>query len=719
MARIRLSLLFFLMVVFGISLSAQDAEFQKAIKKKVITQDGYYFVDLSKKNYSKNAVSEYAKKNGYTLYDVQEKTVALYGNMATIVVSVKMLPKGESRQKLATSSQATESSLTTSRDRGGDLNSSLAKAFKSAIRDGRDNGGVYGAVVMASIPNDEIISYAQSLGYHVIRFDKYITNKNNLTGVNEKLVSFMKIDEMASWILEKSFNLPSNQRYQTGSLTLFDGKTLDGVTWSGNVKGGRISGDGYGAKFIDSETVFVVRGTFTNGKVSGRAYYRFGPTPEKDGIFRIAGGKYKDLNANKKTLSTNYVLVDAGEYAGLFKSGDDVFKLERANYLWDNYKNKSFLQYKAGDKYVEGAYWCYADADLKPIVKFPIETRTEELQPFKNGKAVIRNCNVHPRDHQTIDDLEWVDYYVYRDGKITFSDSEKNLILQLFDNAMSNWGQMQKEFNVSFSNPANYSLLYETYGPKQDWERHLWNCILDDANLFLRTNRANAKYYTAYSNLLQLYEIYHSKTLHPEEWNMNSKISVAMDSYTDRSYSDRKGREEQFFKYLKEDWMTRRKNTAVSLVDRLKKDREFNVPDKEVKLNAIIKGIEDLEYDYNVAAREAYWKLCDKMCYTDKEAELQGDIFDMKLSKNPSDLERHQDIFLSWYYTYSEDGEIRFIGKNDYVQYNAIYDEVGDKIKLRNYIINYNTLDSSLNGVYFSFKEMQNAIIKAWAKRYH
>ena len=600
----------------------------------------------------------------------------------------------------------------------------LEQAFKKGKKDFNWMSGHKTAVVSDAIPDTQLISFAHANGYRIVGYGRHKSRVNCC-------VYYILNEEIPEWIIEQSFPdfhdkaLDIRRKSKKwarftkiGSMTLFDGTQLDSISWTGEIRHGKIHGTGVGAKMVDVENAFVVSGTFNEGKLAGEGYYRQTEIPD-DGAIRLAGGYYRDLNAKKRTLATNYVLQEAGQYGKVTKSGDGISRMERANYLWDKNKRKSYLQYKAGDKYVEGAYWYYVDENLKPIAKFPIETRTEEIQPFKHGKAVVRNCNVHPRDHQTVEDLDWVEYYVYRDGRITFSDSEKERILQLFDTAMTDWGTMMDEFNAAFSNPAKTNLLYGPSGYGQNWERHLSNCVLDGAMDFLRTKRANADCYIPYTYLLKLYEIYHSKTVFPGEWNMTSKMDDAMASYNDHSYSYRKGNEERFIKYLKADWMTDRLNKAVSLADRLMKDSGFNVPEKSKKLDAILKGIRQLEQDYASMALEARWNLLAKMSGSDQSSELKGEMFDKERSVSPSVLKRKQDILLGWYYQYENDGTIRFIGTDDFVNYNATYDEIGSDIKLSYYTIKYNTLSSSLDRTYSTKEAMLNAIVAAWSERYH
>lgn len=692
---------------------AQEAEFQKAIKKNAVTPDGYYFVDLSKKNYSKKAVTEYAKNNGYTLYDIQEKTVSLYGNMATIVVSVKALPKGASR--LAPSAASSVTSTQTARDRGGETETVLRKAFRSALNDGPDRRGVYGAAVRADITENEIRNYARSNGYHFLSIERYATNSSNLSGIDLKLVRFQTTAGMAEWVLKKSFNVSARQ---TGSMTLFDGKALDGITWSGQVDRGKISGTGYGAKFVDENTVFVVYGTFREGKLAGEGYYRFG-SPDEDGFMRIAGGKYVDEYASRRTVAAKYRLRGAGEYARTSPAGEGIMRIERGNYLWDGNHNKPYTNFLyRNDKYVDGTTWYYIDGAFNKLFNFP-EGVFEEISPFHNGSAVVRHTPLAP-PLRNKDEVDWIEYTVSRSGEFRFTDSEKEKILRMYDAAMTGSDDMLRLFSSAFlQKPARPAYMEGSAQEKRfkDWDEHCADCTLDSpwAQVRVKHPDGQAKYLT-YRRLHRLYNLCHSDDWNTGAWDMDSKVAYAMQRYEAMDYGHRSGFDPS--RYLNPEWMAKRMQEGEGLINGLLRDDGFNPANKTAVLDNARERLKELLASYASAVDNARSKLYTKMAGVQYADDLKGEQIDTGRSTRPSELEKVEHVLGGHHYTYKNWGSIRFHkpAGNEEVRYNIQYDS---DMKLEFYIIGYNTLGISTVTTYRTSKEMMAAILEAFNKKYH
>lgn len=604
----------------------------------------------------------------------------------------------------------------------------LDKAFNDALKSGQKGpNGSYRVTIKGKVSLEQVSAYAQSKDYVVIEYVQRDFQPDFL------MVYFLLAEQVPEWILEKSYKeiVPAevkDDRYyskqvihwtQVGSMIDFDGKRIDGISWTGKILNGMIHGNGIGVKVINDKRVFMVSGDFYNGRIAGEAQYREGNL-EDDGFFRIAGGFYRDKNAKKKTIFTNWVITDAGEYAKVYQSGEGVFRMERANYFWNKDRRRPYKEFNADGKYTEGTYWYYIDGNFTPVARFPLGTITEEVQPFKDGKAIVRNCNVHPRHPSEAKETGWEEYYVYRNGKIAFSEAEEKKILETFDAATRCWNALLPAFDKRFAGDENHELLYGVDGKRKAWEKLSKNCVLVNPATTLRAAGRNPDMYATYSDLLRLYRLYHSRSsLNSGMWNKESAIKDALAAYNRESYSYRYNNKQAFYKYLDEEWMTKRLKEATDIVARLKNDKMLNVEGKEGKLDAILNHISDLESKYKFIALNARFDLLDRMDGQDVKSELRGEHFDNSRSKAPTKLVRKQDIFLSWYYEYENEGEIHFINSSEYLKYNIGYKEVGDEVQLDYYLITYCTFDNSIYGKYSTKKEMIEAILNAWAKRYN
>ena len=694
-----------LLLIIPLTAFGQAAEFSKAIKKNRRSPDGYYFVDLSRQEYKRWDIENFAKRNGYVIHKMDEGTISAYGNLITIVKSVEMLPKGESPDTSGSGKVVTKVAA----DGGGDAARILKTALSKGYRDGANKDGTYGYHLRSGISDAEMREACNRYGYHFLRSEKYWKDDS------KSFIYFVPKDEMPSWVINHSFKFDNGTpKLQKGSVILFDGEVVDDIYWTGAVSGGMITGSGVGAKYFDDTKMLVLKGNFKDGKLDGEGYYRYG-LPEQSGFFRIAGGH---LRADGPTIMTtnHYIMTGAGEYGKTYPVSDGVIRMERGFYNWSENSRKPFTQYEVSvGRYEKGTLWGYYDENFKRLFNFPSGT-FEEVRGFQNGKAIVKHTAHNQWESRNRNKDIWIEYSVDKAGNFSFSDEQKEKLVKKYEYTMEDNQKLLNLFKERFPSPASGGFFTGANVPERIdiMNETIKACKLDDPDACIAAVYPKWKEdFDLYQKLVRLYQLTFSKLDDEYEWDFSDKLSRARRSYEGTDY----GYREKFNanKYFKGSWMYDRYSEGHKLVNALKENPRLNVPGKEAILDEFDKRMSDLadEYssDYNNAIR-LFWNAG---ANADRASELKGEQIDRDRSILPSKLEKHTTLLGGVYYTYDNNGTIYFKRGSDYVSYNIIYDE---DMKVEKCEITYNTLKSDLNyGYYRTENDMLNAIVKAYIEK--
>ena len=699
-------LLAVLLLIIPLTAFGQAAEFNKAIKKNRRSPDGYYFVDLSRQEYNKWDIENFAKRNGYVIHKMTEGTISAYGNLITIVKSVEMLPKGESPDTGGKAKVVTKVAV----DGGGDVDRILKNALAKGYRDGADKDGTYGYLTRAGITDAEMREACNKYGYHFLRSESYWKDNSKV------FIFFVPKDEMPSWVIKHSFKFDNGMpNLQKGSVMLFDGEIVDDISWTGSVSGGMITGSGIGAKYFDDTKMLVLQGNFKNGKLDGEGYYRYG-LPEQNGFFRIAGG-YLRADGNTIMTTNHYIMTGAGEYGKTYPASDGVMRMERGFYNWGENSRKPFTQYEVSiGRYEEGTLWGYYDENFKRLFTFPSGT-FQEVRGFQNGKAVVKHSGYNPWERRNRDKEIWTEYTVDKSGHFAFTDDQKKKLIEKYEYTMESNQKLLDLFKEGFPSPANGGFLTGMNVPErlQIMNDFIKACKLDDPDPCIAAAHPGWKEdFELYQKLVRLYQLVFSNVDDEYEWNFSDKLSRAKRAYERTDYGDRNRFKAE--NYFNSGWMDNRLREGRDLVKELRSNPRLKVSGKEAILDGFESRMSALRDKYSAESNSAYSRFWAAGANADRASELKGEQIDQERSVLPSNLEKHTSLLGGAYYTYENEGKIYFKRGSDYVMYNIIYDE---DMEVENYKITYNTLKNDLNyGYYRTANEMLKAVINAYNDKF-
>lgn len=441
---LRFAGLMFLLLATATLAFGQQKEFDKAVKKGR-KQGEYYFVDLSNKGYTKKEIQAFAKEKGYSLRNIREDKVAVYGTIKQIVVSVEMLPVGETLGSPSVISSNSSKDKAPERDIWGEKAKSIQKLFKTASKKPKDvhlHGWGYFVELDTEIQyytRKEIEKAMEGQPYYLLGF----------TGDNPVYrVAFAPEEELASVIYVNSFSKRKPfSELKKGEMYYYTGEVFKNVYWSGDVVNGKIQGSGYGVWHEPGKNPFTFSGTFSDGKLTGTGFFNRGEPAQsmetKNGM-QVKMFPFKNGLARMECCQTPDHWED--------------------NYVLSEYKNSLI-----GKKVSPNLYW--VNQNFKPVISLTADSqghyslgrnlRVEDDD--RNGYIII----VADRRNSLISypGKSYVEYKISRKtGAVSFSDEQAAIIRNLAKQILGKKDYLIGEFLRSF--PQNY---YSEMNELREW----------------------------------------------------------------------------------------------------------------------------------------------------------------------------------------------------------------------------------------------------------
>ena len=510
----RIILVSFILSFFTGSALGQKSEFKNAIKKDIRSFDGSYYVDLSKKDYSPREIREFASKNGYTLKYIQEGTVSVFGTPKKAVRSVNMLPYGASPNVEKGHANPADEPYKT-----------IAKLFSNALKKKPRADGTYDVDftdrnLMGHKMYTDMLEYFREVAraQHCF-FPKYASEIDWASGRQDGLLTHIYLvpeSQLPERVLRQSFSNVTKQsnELKTGKVKIDPEKNewVDGVLWTGNVIGGKISGSGHGIKITSMDWKsfkmegLIVDGIFKDGLPVGETKYRYGKI-DKNGHISLYG-KYQLGDHERKDAGVSLVQtpqIDPG-----------IILLEKSKTTIDIWGkiDKHDIQYG------------YVDNDFSLLFWIPISSENIEfVQPFKNGKAIIKEKKMVDHGWWRLindkflwrkifnNDERWISYDVSSKGEFSIADVEKTELLSFYDKLMGYWDIMLKPYygdKGSFEDPSAWDYL-------KAWNIYIGlfyqKLAADGPMEVLRSNRSNIDKYETLRQLIRLNELAYSTAI--------------------------------------------------------------------------------------------------------------------------------------------------------------------------------------------------------------
>ena len=483
--------------LFAGSALGQKREFLNAIKKDIRSFDGSYYVDLSKKHYSREDISVFAKNNGYKVVSIQEGTVGDNSSRNKIkVMSVNMLPLGASPEVERGHANPSDEPYKT-----------ITKLVTSALGKKPGDNGIYDIDLTGkgfkttALENFREVARAQ----HCF-FPSYVSEVDWASGQIGSApgllthVHLVPESMLSNWVMKQTFTdiKKGTEGFKTGKVKLDPEKNEweDGILWTGSVSGDKLTGAGKGIKIIKTDWKsftmegLIVDGTFNDGLPVGEVKYRYGKIG-KDGKISLYG-KYVSWDNERKDAGYSLVLTPQND--------PGITLLEKAKTTVDGWGKIGKHDIKYG----------YVDNNFSVLFWIPLNSEAFEfVQPFKNGKAIIKEQRMvdHGFWRSFINsDIRWISYSVNSKGEFSIEDEEQKKLLRAYDALMDYWNTMIKPYNGGddVQEPAAWDVL-------KRWDIHIGlfnkNLVPDGPLGVIRANRSNLDKYEVLRQLIRLNEL--------------------------------------------------------------------------------------------------------------------------------------------------------------------------------------------------------------------
>lgn len=555
----------FLLLV-SIAAPAQKAEFDRA--KKAGREPGkYYVADLSKKDYTKDDVLAFAKKNGYACQNIKEDVITIYGAHKRVAVSVEFLPADEDlgNPKTMASATASASSSKVASPNSKKILSILEKAVSkgldpechcfratfpeassyytaSAVMEVMAANGYY--IKSLKSPNREQISEVQFVPHSRFPEAVYAT-------YYPKSVDFSKLKNASVWFPDKDLKFSE----------------IGDVYWSGAVSQGKISGEGYGFQFVSEDVIRFISGVFEAGKPVGAVTFR---ETIADKVFRD-DYKQKDpgYKYDMKILS----------YA---RNGFSWYKLKNRK---DEYELTGIIDNNLNVRQLKDLFNGYYGSDL--------------IQDFdSDGLSIFKVTVVTDQQTFLFVNTAPVECVMDRQGTISFSNAERRKIISELSACLEDWTLLCNSFNKAFTQYTGSSREnVETLRKHIDtvWDiRYLANTIDVNGTDFQR--------FLVMEDLLVLENAANANvTIDVDKIKSNINFTI-FGKVTNPNVSD----------YVKMDYMEKKREAAKKSMSRLRESHYFTAPDMEETFEKVMARIDekDREFQRNIAyVREnlGYW----------------------------------------------------------------------------------------------------------------
>lgn len=486
-----------LLSLFTGSAFGQKNEFMNAVKKDIRSFDGSYYVDLSKKKYSLEDISVFAKNNGYKVVSLQYGTVTDYNDPNKIQISsVNMLPYGASPDVEKGHANPSDEPYKT-----------ITKLVTNALGKKPGSMGTYDLDLTGKgfktthLENFREVARAQHCFFPC--YASEVDWASGRIGSAPQLLTHVHLvpeSMLPNWVMKQTFSDISkkSEEFKTGKVRLDPEKNewVDGVLWSGDVSGDKLTGSGKGIKIVSKDWKsftmegLIIDGSFKDGLPVGEVKYRYG-TISMEGKISLYG-KYISWDNERKDAGYSLVLTPQDD--------PEVRLLEKAKTTADGWGKigKHDIQYG------------YVNNDFSLIFWMPLNSDNFEfVQQFKNGKAIIKEKKIvdHGFWRSFINaDIRWICYTVTTKGEFSIEADEQKRILKGYDALMDYWNKMLQPYNGGddVQEPAAWDML-------KGWDTYigLFNKqLVPDGPLgVVRANRSNLDKYEVLRQLIRLNEL--------------------------------------------------------------------------------------------------------------------------------------------------------------------------------------------------------------------
>lgn len=390
------------------------------------------------------------------------------------------------------------------------------KQLAEALKEGRSMGKPYRWENRKGkmLKPEKLKEYARS---HQIVILKYTTDEVGRFGdvaTSVGSVDFIPKSEMPFYVYENMIGMPfSTQQYQNGTVFFFSPKDdqlfqrLDGVMWTGQIRNGRICGNGYGAKQLSSNDYVAFKGTFVDGILQGTGLFRFYHCADQYGYFDKkelreaqittgnvsegltwvqSQGKYGYIN--NEGLMAIHPMFDK---AGNFQNGEAQVTLRNVKFRIN--KQGQINGFAGGQdlSYDDLAGLAKNQPSLKPLVanqlmkKLSKETSYGEISNIQDKfPSEYENC--------------------FRDSKIDAAHDDVRLVNEYFELMLQSIAKNGKGINGKFDIPDQIMSFGLKYSGDEmfSFERLQAKCIY----AYIHSN--HALYEPLYSSLFTLFERY-------------------------------------------------------------------------------------------------------------------------------------------------------------------------------------------------------------------
>ena len=444
---------------------------------------------------------------------------------------------------------------------------------------------------------------------------------------------------------------------------------VDGVSWSGEVRNGKIQG--YGDGYLhEGDRIYTFTGMFKDGKPEGSCIFRSMPEtaaiywsvdtllsvrvtfqPFREGFARVevSGWKnYKDKNTRSEMRELAYVSPDFGHYINFYS-------------LFNNVRDY------------------------------------EVLNDFQNGECAVR-IRHGVRSGLVTSAHSWVDYAVNGEGKIRFTDKQfaevEDFMMRLthedWDYLTEHLTYTNKEANKDYAEFKAWTTEVLKVGNLQDvWAKHP-----------LEYDR-----YLTMKDLLAL-----SDALSTTGW-------IDRD-YVDRSISLSPHENWSPYDFVDPGLMAKKELAAKEAVEALRQSTVYSPKNKESLLDGYLAQMAEKKKQYADDVNQFVKSFYSNKSQIASSLDSQG-VIDFDRCKEPGGELKVVGLLFVDYYCLDKHGEIWFKNSSDLVKYTAYY-KASDH-SFSHYGVTYDSF-SGIQGLQREYKDYKDLIkdcVEVYMKKYY
>ncbi|MBR4699374.1 MAG: WG repeat-containing protein [Prevotella sp.] len=390
------------------------------------------------------------------------------------------------------------------------------KQINEALTEGRGTGKPYHWENRKGkmLKPEKLKEYARSHQIVILKYTSEEVGRFGDVATSVSSVDFIPKSEMAFYVYENMIGVPfSAQSNQNGTVFFFSPKDdqlfqrLDDVLWTGQIRNGRINGNGYGAKQLSSNDYVAFMGTFVDGILQGTGLFRFYHCADQYGYFDKKGLREAQITTGNVSEGLTWV-QSQGKYgyinneglmaiqpmfdkAGNFQNGEAQVALGNVKFRIN--KQGQINGFAGGQdlSYDDLAGLAKNQPSLKPLVANQL---MKKLSKETSYHELLKIQDKFPSEYEKC----------FTDSKIDASHDDVRLVNDYFELMLQSIAKNGKGINGKFDIPDQIM----NFGFKYSGDEMFALDILKADCIYAYIHSNRALYEPSYSSLFTLFETY-------------------------------------------------------------------------------------------------------------------------------------------------------------------------------------------------------------------